>query len=294
MGGQCHHHGGRRAVRVGDQVAVAFPCGVGVGLGHDQRDVVGKAEGARVVDHQRHRCAGPGHDLAALRAIHGEEEHIQLRGVGVVEHVHRHRCPAVLDRISLLVAEGAQALGRQAGIGQDGAEHPSHHASCAGHADGRPSVHAVTIHACGRRSLAPCFADARARGISSGRARMDRHRPARPGCDRAVLRRPLRLGVRRAWLGGGRAALPRWLSGWPAGRCGRLATAGRRCGASLEHVRRRRGRRRVRRPGARCRWNGAGRAVRPVRSQPDGVVRRSDRRQPSASGSLATSPEPRR
>ena len=31
--------------------------GVGIGLGHDERHVIGQAEGARVVDHQWDRCA---------------------------------------------------------------------------------------------------------------------------------------------------------------------------------------------------------------------------------------------
>ena len=50
------HRRGGRAVRVGDQVAaVAIAGGMRVGLGDDERNAFGQAEGARVVDHQRDR-----------------------------------------------------------------------------------------------------------------------------------------------------------------------------------------------------------------------------------------------
>ena len=115
---------------------------VGVRLGDDQRNVHRQAEGARVVDHQRDRCARAGHDLAALWAVDGQEQDVQLVGICVVEHVDRDRRAAVLDRVPLLVAEGAQALGRQARIGEDGAEDAADDAARAGNADGWPTIHA--------------------------------------------------------------------------------------------------------------------------------------------------------
>ena len=153
---QGDHRGGRRAVRICDQVAAALTGGVGIGLGHDERHIIGQAERARVVDHQGDRCAGPGHDLAALSGVDGQEQHVELAGVVVGQDVDGNRCAAVRERVSFLVPKGAQALGREAGIGEDRAEDPAHHASGAGNAHRRPSIHAGTIHARGGMSLAAC------------------------------------------------------------------------------------------------------------------------------------------
>ena len=191
MRGQRDDRRGRRAVRVGDEVAVALARRVRVRLRHDERDVVGESERARVVDHEGDESTGSGHDLAALRGVDRQEEDVELASGGIGQDSDRHGCAGVGDLVALLVPECPEARGRQAGIGEDGAEDATHHAAGSGNADGRPGRlghgaddSAVTSdasrpgpertarHMRGRRHAA-------ARGVPGRRAGLDR--PGRRG-----------------------------------------------------------------------------------------------------------------
>ena len=53
--------------------------------------------------------------------------------------------PRIVERVALARPEGAQALRRQAGIGEDGAEDAAHDSARAGDTNDRPCIHARTI-----------------------------------------------------------------------------------------------------------------------------------------------------
>ena len=134
---QSHHHLNGRAVRVGDEVgrqAVGDP--VAVHFRHHEGDAVVHAELRRVVDHDRAGIGSARGVVGGNAAACGEQRHLRVGEIEVVEHLHGARPAADLEALARgpLAGEQANVVDRKRPL----VENLAHGlADCAGGADDR-------------------------------------------------------------------------------------------------------------------------------------------------------------